>query len=471
MMRVASVCVVLMAAGCAGTRESGPAQIAAPVDDGVTEFGKQVPRLVERYLDEAGEGGENGWRHLQELNDFLWDEIPWRPGDDAALYPDFELVMWHTPEQAELRALAVKWLDELEAQGLDARLAVVAGARRIVPPAKEGPLLDWIWPEIGYGRAGVRLCVGRMALAAERGDEVLSVRSLDQGLAMARAVECVPWVHGRLSACAMRLMMLQGANELMLGRTFAPATLREMAAAIERQRTVLPLAMPLEGTRLIARDAARQVYQDAERPPRIMLMELLRTTRPDAQDRDDERQAADELIETYGVASEAESIACIEEGFAELTRIFAGPSSELRERVLGFVTELIEGRDRRTLILELMVRWAFRLDRQHVLTAALMAGTRVNIAIQLWRAEKGEYPESLDELVPVYLPELPVDPFTGRSMGYRRTEAWEEDDRGYVLYCTGRDGMTNGGRRNDPGTLSEREARGRDVIINSRRGQ
>lgn len=471
MVRALAIAGMIAIAGCAATREGGPTRVEAPVDDGVTEFGRQVPRLVERYLDEAGERGENGWGRLQEFKDFLWDEIPWQPGDDEALYPDFELVMWHTPEQLELRTLAVKWLDELEARGLDAKLAAISEARRFVPPAQQGPLLDWTWPEIGYGRLGVRVCVGRMALAAERGDEAMVARSLEQGLAWARATDCVPWEAGRLAAGAMRLFMLQGANELMLGRTFSPETLRAMAAAIERQRSVIPLVMPLEGNRLIARDAVRQVYHDAEKPPRIMLMKLLRASEPDAPDRGDGRLAADELIETYGVASEAEAIAFIDDGFAELARIFEGPSWEWSERVRGFVTELIEGRDRRTVILELMVRWVFGLDRQQVHAAALTAGTRVNIAIQLWRAEKGEYPESLGELVPAYLPELPADPFTGRGIGYRRTEAWEEDDRGYVLYCAGLDGMTNGGRRNDRETQDEDEARGSDVIINSRRGQ
>ena len=49
----------------------------------------------------------------------------------------------------------------------------------------------------------------------------------------------------------------------------------------------------------------------------------------------------------------------------------------------------------------------------------VLAGT--SVALRRCRIEKGSYPEHLDELNPVYLPDVPVDPFTGREPEYTRS--------------------------------------------------
>ncbi len=61
--------------------------------------------------------------------------------------------------------------------------------------------------------------------------------------------------------------------------------------------------------------------------------------------------------------------------------------------------------------------------------------TRVAFALSLFRAEHGQYPESLDALVPIYLKAVPSDRWDAdeKPMRYRR-----EGD-GYVVYSVGRD--------------------------------
>jgi hypothetical protein len=49
------------------------------------------------------------------------------------------------------------------------------------------------------------------------------------------------------------------------------------------------------------------------------------------------------------------------------------------------------------------------------------------VALRRCRIERGSYPESLDELAPVFLSQAPVDPFTGREPEYSRSGA------GYTL--------------------------------------
>ena len=40
------------------------------------------------------------------------------------------------------------------------------------------------------------------------------------------------------------------------------------------------------------------------------------------------------------------------------------------------------------------------------------------LALRLWQAEHGSYPDTLDQLVPSMLPSLPLDPYSGRPFGY-----------------------------------------------------
>jgi len=61
------------------------------------------------------------------------------------------------------------------------------------------------------------------------------------------------------------------------------------------------------------------------------------------------------------------------------------------------------------------------------------------LALADYRTDHSRYPESLTQLVPEYLPELPIDCYDRKPLRYRRTS----DD--YVLYSVGRDGADDGG--------------------------
>ncbi len=68
---------------------------------------------------------------------------------------------------------------------------------------------------------------------------------------------------------------------------------------------------------------------------------------------------------------------------------------------------------------------------------------RTAIAVERYRLAMGGVPEQLDQLVPRYLKEVPLDPFDGKPLRYKRTEP------GYLVYCILEDGQDNGGRQKD----------------------
>lgn len=78
---------------------------------------------------------------------------------------------------------------------------------------------------------------------------------------------------------------------------------------------------------------------------------------------------------------------------------------------------------------------------------------RIAFMLAAYRAERGAYPEALDELSPDYLTEIPLDPFLDEPFHYERTAT------GYRLYSVGDNMIDDGGR-----TYSS-EPYGDDILV------
>ncbi len=79
--------------------------------------------------------------------------------------------------------------------------------------------------------------------------------------------------------------------------------------------------------------------------------------------------------------------------------------------------------------------------------------TQVALALAAYRADHGGYPESLEQLVPDYLDEVPKDLFTGAQLRY------ESNGQDYLLYSVGVN------REDDEGRTYDSEPRGDDIVI------
>jgi hypothetical protein len=80
------------------------------------------------------------------------------------------------------------------------------------------------------------------------------------------------------------------------------------------------------------------------------------------------------------------------------------------------------------------------VDQSYFLAKTRLDQVRVAIALERYRFARGEIPETLAELVPELMAELPRDLYTGRAMFYRRTE-----DDGFLLYSIGPNRQDDGG--------------------------
>jgi hypothetical protein len=81
--------------------------------------------------------------------------------------------------------------------------------------------------------------------------------------------------------------------------------------------------------------------------------------------------------------------------------------------------------------------------RRHTVSNALL---RAELAMQLFNREKGYCPSNLEELVPEYLPAVPIDAYSGDALKCQATAD------GLLIYSVGRDGIDDGGRLTNTAT-------------------
>ncbi len=145
---------------------------------------------------------------------------------------------------------------------------------------------------------------------------------------------------------------------------------------------------------------------------------------PDARTRREQQKRAQEGLETLVTSSPAAG------GLRGKLRAFLMGSAGRREEVSRCVA---------LLILSIYMPGLDRASDLHDLSQALLDQARLALALEVWREEHGEYPETLSVLAPQLVPEVPSDALSGEPFRYTRTQD------GYVLYGLGMDLDDDGG--------------------------
>jgi hypothetical protein len=95
-------------------------------------------------------------------------------------------------------------------------------------------------------------------------------------------------------------------------------------------------------------------------------------------------------------------------------------------------------------------------DQSRVLLRTLKSDTEgrivvTAIALKRFQLQRGQFPVTLAELTPAYLPAVIIDPFDGKPLKYR-----PNDDGTFLLYSVGEDGIDDGGDAGSPSDRPER---------------
>ncbi len=112
-----------------------------------------------------------------------------------------------------------------------------------------------------------------------------------------------------------------------------------------------------------------------------------------------------------------------------------------RQAALKLVLDKMEG-----------LSWFHMLVKQHTTLPSRMADLELRcisylravaagLAVERYRFANGKLPETLDEIAPAFIEAVPIDPFDGKQIRYKRL------DKGYVVYSVGSDLVDNGGTK------------------------
>jgi ABC-type transport system involved in multi-copper enzyme maturation permease subunit len=124
--------------------------------------------------------------------------------------------------------------------------------------------------------------------------------------------------------------------------------------------------------------------------------------------------------------------------FTECVEAARLPPDQMDARITGLATKARPGAGRPPAV------WSFVLNpaqsQQYLQTLALGRAGIAALATERYRRQFGQWPHTLDALVPAFLAEVPADPYDGKPLRYRRVT------NGVVLYSVGADLTDNGGK-------------------------
>lgn len=148
---------------------------------------------------------------------------------------------------------------------------------------------------------------------------------------------------------------------------------------------------------------------------------------------------SDRLVAAASLSDRQERLDALEELDLDVTRLASAAKSPAR-----LVKSLVSIVARTSLVSDVIVSQTLP-----VFPASLKAEdraivqldmVRVAAALAVYRAERGEYPERLEQLVPDVLATVPTDLYSGKPFVYRRMP-----DRGYLLYSVFENEKDDGG--------------------------
>jgi hypothetical protein len=307
------------------------------------------------------------------------------------------------------------------------------------PLEPEEPACWVVVPHVGPLRSGAQALAARGMVRAETGDAGAAAEDLAAALELADSIGEEPVLIEHHVMAAMDAIAVDATEQTLSLTTLDPGTLGHLRALLGRPPPS-PAAALLTGRALAFstfptlkasdfRDVVRELPAGAG----------ARLAVPG-------RRAEEALL--FDDLTEESLEACLPD---------PGERRSAAERLDGRFSAAVARKPT-----YLMAAWLAGYDAAHLRATveheACLRVAATALAVEQWRAGQGAWPESLEQLVPELLPEVPEDPYADGKLLCRRT------DDGVVVYSAGPDGRDDGGlRRKDVTGSGERSDAGWDL--------
>lgn len=394
---------------------------AVSASRGAVVFAASSP-VVKQWVED---GGSNSGRSSQDLLDAA-----------AGLRNDA------TPE---LIAEGRRFLDQFNSSNLAFELDALSNEVAFVASDMlESPAMLHLLPHLGDARQAARLCAARISYASIAGDEKALIRAFTNMQALAKACSHEGYMISSLVSNAIDNLACQRLTEVLAARPVSAATLRELLNVTEGSSRA-DWAVAIDGERLCTLDTLNWVYVTSN----YKLLEAMQSSNG--------KRITDGIVgklKSWGYAPREEALSKVDSYFLAIKPAFdADPvaAAAATSKAEGIAKEVNDSARLApaAILIPTLVR-AVQVERT---TRTMRAGLRIVLAAEIYKAEQGKLPESIDDLA--------------ATIGKAPLVDWEDPARlppryakrdgapGYVVYSVGRDGTDNRGTRDAANQFGE----------------
>ena len=350
--------------------------------------------------------------------------------------PEFLMPRRGLPLTNELRTLAPA---ALQANRAALELAYQAAAL----PKSRYPVdfragADTLLPHLGRLKALARLLDFEAFFKAEAGDAAGAARAVEASLATARSLDNEPALISQLVAISLRTLACQSLERVLCRTPLSDAQLSNLVRSLAEADATNHIITGLIGDRAQGMEYIRLAQDDVRR-----LIEISN------QNKLEEEKAS---VPPVNPGPTWKLIGLFERDRAFYLRametnllIAATPPPACLDMTNQTEQIWAECEKGHYLISGLFLPAGSRAVAKDVTCCATLRTAQTALAIERWRAaHAGALPDSLDVLVPAFLPSVPRDPFDGQPLRFKRLP------RGYVVYSIGPDRRDDGGLEKPP---------------------
>lgn len=348
---------------------------------------------------------------------------------------------------------AVRGIDAIRTSGFDEAMDRVLAAPHAIAAQPDGTLREQFERSFRAARVAAQYMVGDMALSMREGDEERFLRQMDRAFALAQRYR-----HG----VSLSHPLVANQYEFLVFREVERQVLSDSVSreGLDRVSKILLNTTISDGRHALATNKQEWlelieiVYTDDGRGDgrlivsrAVQVLNSMGATMFEPVVELDGNWAKFGNLSSGFYASKSELI-------AELDRIYQGlidtarslPATRDDKTYDWHRTQAEEESARRYVFIGQLLPILGTFLRDSEIHACETQGLRTLVEVERYRAHRGEYPPSLDALVPDFVEALPIDPYSGKPFVYARVPDGEPyQGRGFILYGVGTDGTDNGG--------------------------
>ena len=278
-------------------------------------------------------------------------------------------------------------------------------------------------PDLSEIRTGVFLLKLEAILNAENGDRDSAVNSVKSCFGIARSLAKEPLTISQLVRAACQSLAVTTIEYCINRLELTDEQLIELIKSVDNSECISDMSCALVGERCMG----------------ISFFKAPGSVNPDLINGIPFRPIL-ELYKAIGLADADEIIYLdLMNGYIKSIQL----PLEKRLDAVKTVESKFQSTSKIHILLSAMMPAASRITTIDIRNIAQLRTARVGLVIERYRLAARKLPDTLSDLVPAYLDAVPIDPFDGNDMRYKKL------DVGFIVYSIGEDQIDDGGKERD----------------------